>query len=244
MTDIATELDPFEGLETIRSGIEIPGAAGGLRDALKVAPMQAHRADKVFVVLECQVAKIRHDPAKVDDEDDPAWVRVHIMDTLGAAIVDEELVRQALDEMAQRIQAAKDQAKREAEALAGIQHLPGTDPVADNACPFPGCTLDDEHDGDHNVPEAQGTEGDAEGEPSSPTGAEEALTELSKPELRGLCDKHGIVYGTKATGVQLIKHLVDVPGITEEAQEVRAAREAAGNVTQLHPGPEPEAQNA
>lgn len=117
MTDIApalrdalaaplVDLSPFEGLPVRRSAIEIPGAAGGLRDAMKIDPQEFHKGERVFVVLECEVAKIRFDPI---DKAEPAGdqARVHVFNVEAATIVDESLVKQQLDEQRERIEAAK-----------------------------------------------------------------------------------------------------------------------------------------
>jgi hypothetical protein len=102
-----SHLTPFEGLPVTGVGIEIPGAAGGLRDAMAVEPREFHRDDEVFVVLRCTVAKVRFDPAKSDETE---WRRVHIFDAEQAVIVDGDLVAEHLAAQAERIQRAKDEA--------------------------------------------------------------------------------------------------------------------------------------
>lgn len=80
MTDLAaalanTELGEFEGKTVLSVGIEIPGAAGGLRDALAIDPIVKHKDDEALVLLRCKVEKLRHDPVKDTD----GWRRVHIL---------------------------------------------------------------------------------------------------------------------------------------------------------------------
>lgn len=121
MTDLATalanhHLTPFEGDEVIAAGIEIPGAAGGLREAMQVEPIEIHKGDEVYVVLRCSLSKVRHDPIK----DTKAWRRVHILETVEAAIVDPAVVKDYLATQTARIKAAKD-------ALEGKQRLVGHD---------------------------------------------------------------------------------------------------------------------
>lgn len=102
-----TKLSDFEGLEVTQSSIEIPGAAGGFRDALKVDPVELHKGDVIHAVLECEVQKIRHDSLDKDDLAGPQE-RVHILRVTGAAIVDKELVADSLSAQADRIAAAKE----------------------------------------------------------------------------------------------------------------------------------------
>lgn len=115
MTDLAIDpsvLDDFEGAAVISSGVEIPNAAGGLRDAMKIEPRQFHHGERVYLVLECDVSKIRFDPIK--DSDDLA--RVHVFTAQHAVIVDADLVKAQLEEQKARILKAKEEA-------AGIQRL-------------------------------------------------------------------------------------------------------------------------
>lgn len=101
------KLSAFEGLEVTQSSIEIPGAAGGFRDALKVDPIELHKGDVIHAVLECEVQKIRHD--SLDKEDlTGAQERVHILRVTGATLVDKALVGDALSAQAERIAAAKE----------------------------------------------------------------------------------------------------------------------------------------
>lgn len=112
-------LTPFEGLDVVQAAIEIPNAAGGLRDAMKIEPREFHKGDVVHVVLECEVGKIRFDPV---DKEEPAGeqARVHVFHAIRATFVDGDLVTQQLDEQAERIQRAK-------EAAEGVERLPTTD---------------------------------------------------------------------------------------------------------------------
>lgn len=103
MTDAST-LGSFEGTPVVGTGIEIPSAAGGLRDALKIDPQVLHKGQRVMVLLDCEVGKIRHDPVKDSDE----WNRVHILATNGATIVDGDVFDEALAAQADRIARAKD----------------------------------------------------------------------------------------------------------------------------------------
>lgn len=110
-----SKLDPFEGIDVLAAGIEIPGAAGGLRDAMRIEPQQFHAAEKLYVVLECDVAKIRFDPIQSDGET-LGWRRVHVLAAQAATFVDGDLVKEAIESQKRKITLA-------AEAAAGIGRL-------------------------------------------------------------------------------------------------------------------------
>lgn len=108
-------LGQFEGQDVLRAAIEIPNAAGGLRDAMKFAPLAFHHGDEVYVVLKCEVKKVRFDPIK----DVEALARIHVFDALEATFVDESMVAAALKDQRERIE----EAKAEAERAKGIHRL-------------------------------------------------------------------------------------------------------------------------
>jgi hypothetical protein len=121
VTDTATApeasvLTPFDGTPVLAAGMEIPGAAGGLREALRIAPEEFHKGEERYVVLKVVMKKVRHDPLPKTE----AWERVHIFECTGATFVDGDLVREKLDEQAARIEAAR----IEAEKAKGIERLP------------------------------------------------------------------------------------------------------------------------
>jgi hypothetical protein len=116
---MAVKLSEFEGLEVTQSSIEIPDAAGGLRAALKIDPVELHKGDRVYVALECEVVKVRFDP--VDKEDlTGEQARIHVFRTVSAAIVEKDLVGDALAAQADRI--------AEARELEGQTKLPTSPP--------------------------------------------------------------------------------------------------------------------
>ncbi len=108
MTEAPTQLDPFEGQPVLSVGIEIPGAAGGLREALKIDPVQLRHGEKAYVLLETTTDKIRFDP----DKDEDGWKRVHVLAVEQGMLVDEDLVAEHLATQKARIAEA-----RAAEAL-------------------------------------------------------------------------------------------------------------------------------
>jgi hypothetical protein len=104
------KLTPFEGRPVIATAIEIPGAGGGLRDALTIDPQEFHYGETVFVVIEGKVGKLRFDPVK--DAGDGVK-RVHVLDTQAATVAERATVEALLEAQARRIEEAK-----------GLQRLP------------------------------------------------------------------------------------------------------------------------
>lgn len=99
-----TTLTPFDGLDVLRTTISVTNAGDGLSDSMKVDPQEFHHGDRVYVVLECEVAKVRFDPVKDTD----ALTRVHVLRAGNATIVEADLVKPMVDAMADRIQRAKE----------------------------------------------------------------------------------------------------------------------------------------
>jgi hypothetical protein len=101
-----TRLHPFEGRDVVNAGIEIPSVAGGLREALKVEPIEMGHDEETYVILRLRVRKVRFD--KVPDTD--VLTRTHVMDCLGSAFVSgplAESMAQELDAQQARIERAK-----------------------------------------------------------------------------------------------------------------------------------------
>lgn len=115
MTEAPTQLDPFEGQPVLSVGIEIPGAAGGLREALKIDPVQLRHGEKAYVLLETTTDKIRFDP----DKDEDGWKRVHVLAVEQGMLVDGDLVAEHLATQKARIAEAHAQAALEKRRAAG-----------------------------------------------------------------------------------------------------------------------------
>lgn len=97
------DIPPFEGHDVTSTTIAIRNTGHGLEQAMEVAPAVFHHGDKVHVVLECEVEKIRHDTT----DDDGQLVRVHMLKAGTATFVDRDLVDKHLREMERRIDEAK-----------------------------------------------------------------------------------------------------------------------------------------
>lgn len=126
MTDLATALadtsmlDDFEGKSVRRAGVEMPAAAGGLRDALKVNPRQMLQGESGYLIVEFVVQKIKHEPI---DKDEPAGdqERVHVLDIKGVTFADDGPL---VSQLAEQVQTSRDRIKRAKDAAKGIGALP------------------------------------------------------------------------------------------------------------------------
>lgn len=106
----ATNLSNFENLEVVASAIEIPGAAGGLRDAMAVEPQEFKHGERVMVVLECFVGKVRIEPILASDPHGKQR-RVHIFNAETATIIDSAAVDTAIEAQKERIFKAREEAE-------------------------------------------------------------------------------------------------------------------------------------
>jgi len=114
------KLTAFEGREVASAKIEIPNAAGGLREAMKFEPREWQHDEEFTIVMKVRVRKVRFDEIK----DTNALTRIHVLDALEAAFIDDESVEAALIDQRERIQRAK-------EEEAGVQRLPTDEELHD-----------------------------------------------------------------------------------------------------------------
>lgn len=123
-----SNLPAFEGHSVTQAGIEIPNAAGGLREAMKIQPEAIKQGERRYVVLEVVCQKVRHEPI---DRERPAGdqARVHVLMAEAATFVDHDLVREQLDKQKARIALAKDDASGQQrighEADLDLEHFAG-----------------------------------------------------------------------------------------------------------------------
>lgn len=115
-------LADFEGKAVRQVGIEMPGAAGGLRDAMKVAPEQFLQGEEVWIAIKARVAKVRHEPIDKNELDGDQR-RVHVLDVEAATFVDAEIVGKQIAEMQERI-------VRQREREQGVSRLPTDEELA------------------------------------------------------------------------------------------------------------------
>lgn len=103
------ELQEFEGKPVLGSAIKIRKAGDGLSEAMRLEPVELHKDDTVYVVLECKVGRIGFDPVKDID----AWTRVQDLVAGTATIMDSAVVKDAI-----AAQATKNEEAREADRIA------------------------------------------------------------------------------------------------------------------------------
>jgi len=125
LTDTATAdgLGQFEGRDVLSTGIEMPGAGGGLNKALAIDNLSLHIGDAGTLVIEYEVGKVRHDPIK----DTEGVQRVHVLRVTMAAQIDPDAVAEALEQQRIRV-----------EESMGVKRLPlgvAADPDAPDDAP-------------------------------------------------------------------------------------------------------------
>lgn len=108
-------LQPFEGRQVIGAAIEIPNAAGGLRDAMAIDPVELHHGEEGFLLFHYRTKKVRFDPIPKTD----ALTRVMVLDVDEGVFVDAEFAADHLAEQRQKITAAKEAAEAEARRQKG-----------------------------------------------------------------------------------------------------------------------------
>lgn len=101
-------LTPFEGKDVLAAGIEIPNAAGGLREAMAIDPQEFHHGERRYVVLELDVKRVRFDPIPKTK----GLSRVHVFTANAATFVDADLVAKHVEAQRERIEAAKVEKER------------------------------------------------------------------------------------------------------------------------------------
>lgn len=114
-------LEPFGGCAVTKAGIEISNASGGLHSALEVDNALASNVartdigDMCYVLLRCDVTKVRFQPVKGDEDQ---LRRVSIMRCTDATLVEGEFAVDAINSQRDRIREAE-------ERLAGQMTLTG-----------------------------------------------------------------------------------------------------------------------
>lgn len=119
MTDFY--LGELDGKPVARTTVAITRAGDGLSEALGIEPRVLHLGERVTVVLDCVVSKVRFDPLK---ETDSMLSRVHVLQAGTAVIADSETVQGLIREQA-------DKNRRAREAEQGIRRLPFADELAE-----------------------------------------------------------------------------------------------------------------
>jgi hypothetical protein len=98
-----TTLTPYEGREVVSSGFTAPSAGGGFHKALKVSNLEKHHGEEFTLAVRVKVRDIQYKPVS---DDAPVLERVHVLQVLNAAEIDEATVAEALDAQQKLIEAA------------------------------------------------------------------------------------------------------------------------------------------
>lgn len=110
-------LGEFEGARVTASSVKITNAGDGLSAAMKIDPVAYSRHQRVVIVLDCEVKRVEFDDGDMSD----AVTRVHVLKAGTAVVVPRDLVAKMLDEQAERIKQAREDA-------AGTLRLDGVAP--------------------------------------------------------------------------------------------------------------------
>jgi len=110
-------LAKFEKHDVLGAGMEIPGAAGGLREPLKLDPLELRLEETCYVIMKLKVTRIRFDPVK---DSDGGLTRVHSMEVVEAGFVDKDIAEEQLEETRRRLE----EKKILDDAAAGTPQLP------------------------------------------------------------------------------------------------------------------------
>jgi hypothetical protein len=108
-------LGDFEGSRVTTSTVKVTNAGDGLSQAMRIEPVAFKRHERLVLVLDCIVDKVTFADGDMSGES----TRVHVLKAGTAIVVERDLVAAMLDEQAERIKQAKEDA-------AGLLHLDGT----------------------------------------------------------------------------------------------------------------------
>lgn len=87
-------LHPFEDRDVLQSSMRITRAGDGLSTALNIDPVEYHVGDRLYVLLECEVAKLTFEEIK----DTEAFRRVHVLAAGVGTILDDAYAAGAIAE--------------------------------------------------------------------------------------------------------------------------------------------------
>lgn len=120
MSDLAAalasseRLSSYKGRDVLNTAISIRNAGDGLSEAMAIDPEELEIGTTVYVVLECEVDKHTHAPIK---EAPDCLTLKQVLKAGTATLVDASLVSKLLNDQAEKIRRAKEDA-------AGVNRLP------------------------------------------------------------------------------------------------------------------------
>ena len=115
----------FEGRPVLSAAIELPSLSGGLREAAEVSGGRAiHFEEEGYLLIKYRGNKTRFDPVK----NTQGVQRVDIPLVEGVAFVEGKTYEKAIERQATELEKMRLRQQKEAEAAAGTQRVPGTEP--------------------------------------------------------------------------------------------------------------------
>jgi hypothetical protein len=102
MTTTVDKLPEFEGTPVHKAAMKFTGAGTGLSEGLAVQPVALNHGERAYFVIEAHCAGVSH-----DEDKDGYLTRVHKLRTEHMAPISEDLARQAIQQYAQQVEAAK-----------------------------------------------------------------------------------------------------------------------------------------
>lgn len=128
-------LGSFEGRQVLSTSVAIRNTGDGLSESMTIEPEVIRAGTTRYVLLEVDVDKIRYDPIKDVD----GLERVHMCKALRAVFVDKALAIPLLDEMSDRIEAAREEASGQSRLTADVarevEHDQGLHKTLKDDCP-------------------------------------------------------------------------------------------------------------
>lgn len=128
-------IEQYESRDVLGTSIAVRNTGHGLEEAMKTEPAVLHHGETVYVVMECQVEKIRYDEVPETD----ALTRVQMLKAGTATILDSAVVKDAIQKQADANQERKD---RESGQLGLAQELRSQHTLGEHADGLvDGCSL-------------------------------------------------------------------------------------------------------
>lgn len=132
----AGELGEFEGSPVVAALAVVRNAGDGLSEAMRFAPFKVHQGERRYLVLDvtCTDVQFPQVPREKGDEDDELQVaRKHIFRASTGLFLDDQVVAEAVQRQAERMETFREAERRRKEEAKGIFRLPE---MEDDELPF------------------------------------------------------------------------------------------------------------
>lgn len=113
-------LGTFEGSPVTTSKVKVTSAGDGLSKAMTVEPVAYKKGDRVVIVLDCVVRRVEFEDGDINGD----VCRVHVFKAGQAVVIDRQLVAEMLEEQAERIKQAEDDARGRLTLEGTVPQLP------------------------------------------------------------------------------------------------------------------------